>query len=137
ARSRDERPLLFGRWLAPDVAVVSIGSTIPSQREIDASVVEACDLIVCDAVAEGVEQTGDMLAAAGARGTFLDRTFSPHELLTGRLDERLATCRRRLFKSVGSGLQDVVIAGLVLEKALAAGLATPLPIEFETRRQGR
>jgi ornithine cyclodeaminase/alanine dehydrogenase len=34
---------------------------------------------------------------------------------------------------VGSGLQDVVIAELVLTKAIAAGLATPLPIAFESK----
>jgi ornithine cyclodeaminase/alanine dehydrogenase-like protein (mu-crystallin family) len=134
ARSREERPLLFGDWLAPEVTVVSIGSTVPSQREIDASVVQACDLIVCDALPEVVEQTGDMLAAARAGLTFVDRAFSLHQLLSGQLDDRLGSCRRRLFKSAGSGLQDVVIGGLALRKALAAGLATPLPIEFETRR---
>lgn len=134
ARSRDEQPLLFGRWLPSEVTVVSIGSTVPSQREIDVSVVEACDLIVCDVVSEVVEQTGDMLAAARAGVTFLDRTFSLHELLSGQLDNRLRRSRRRLFKSVGNGLQDVVVASLALRKALTAGLATPLPIAFETKR---
>jgi hypothetical protein len=33
-----------------------------------------------------------------------------------------------MFKAVGSGLQDVVVAEVVLRKALHAGLATPLPI---------
>jgi alanine dehydrogenase len=134
ARSRGERPLLLGGWLGPEVTVVSIGSTVPSQREIDASVVQASDLIVCDALSEVVEQTGDMLAAARAGVAFLDRTFSLQELLSGQLGDRLASCRRRLYKSAGSGLQDVVIGGLVLRKALAAGLATPLPIDFESRR---
>ena len=41
---------------------------------------------------------------------------------------------RPMFKSVGSGLQDVVVAGLILERAQAAGRVTPLPIEFLTRR---
>jgi ornithine cyclodeaminase/alanine dehydrogenase len=133
ARSRDERPLLFGGWLAPEVTVLSIGSTVPAQREIDASVVQACDLIVCDALSEVVEQTGDMLAAARAGVAFLDRTCSLHELLSGQLDDRLGSSPRRLYKSAGSGLQDVVVGGLVLRKALAAGLATPLPVVFEAK----
>ena len=39
-----------------------------------------------------------------------------------------------MFKSVGSGLQDVVVAGLILERA--AGSRTcdaPLPVEFLTK----
>ena len=41
-----------------------------------------------------------------------------------------------MYKSVGSGLQDVVVAGMILDLARAAGLATPLPIHFETKRIG-
>src|SRR5439155_14591037 len=47
ARSYDEQPILFGEWLADGAAVVSIGSTVPSQREIDVTVVDRSDLIVC------------------------------------------------------------------------------------------
>lgn len=134
ARSHGEVPILFGEWLPPVVTVLSIGSTVPSQRELDVSVIAACDVIVCDDVDEVTGQTGDMLEAAGAGIDFRERTFSLHELLAGKLDERLAAARRPLFKSVGGGLQDVVVAEVVLRKALAAGLATPLPIEFETKR---
>ena len=41
ARSRDETPILYGEWLKPGTVVVSIGSTLPEQREIDASVVDS------------------------------------------------------------------------------------------------
>jgi ornithine cyclodeaminase/alanine dehydrogenase len=134
ARSYGEEPILFGEWLAPATTVVSIGSTVPSQREIDASVVAACDLIVCDDVDEVAAQTGDMLAAARAGIDFRDRTFSLHQLLAGEIGERVRGARRPLYKSVGGGLQDVVVAEVVLRRARAAGLATPLPIEFEKKR---
>lgn len=134
ARSYGERPILFGEWLPPTTTVVSIGSTVPSQREIDISVVAACDLIVCDAVDEVAEQTGDMIEAARAGVGFRDRTFSLHELLAGEIDDRVDAAQRPLFKSVGGGLQDVVVAEVVLRRALDAGLATPLPIQFEKKR---
>ena len=134
ARSYGEQPILFGDWLDHSSTVVSIGSTVPAQREIDASVVSACDLIVCDAVEEVTEQTGDMLAATRASIDFHEKIFSLHQLLAGEIDDRVSTAQRPLFKSVGGGLQDVVVAEVVLEQALAAGLATPLPIEFEKKR---
>jgi alanine dehydrogenase len=136
ARSRDEQPILYGDWLAPEVAVVSIGSTVPAQREIDASVVEACDVIVCDDVAEVAGQTGDMLEAARVGIAFRERLFSLHQLLSGALDERLPLAPRRMFKSVGGGLQDVVVAEVIVRAALAAGLAVSLPIEFDTKQAG-
>jgi alanine dehydrogenase len=134
ARSYGEQPILFGEWLAPSTTIVSIGSTVPSQREIDVSVVEACDVIVCDAVEEVAEQTGDMLEATRAGIDFRGRTYSLHQLLAGDIDDRVRDAQRSLFKSVGSGLQDVKIADALLQRARDAGLTTPLPIQFETKR---
>jgi alanine dehydrogenase len=134
ARSRGEVPILHGDWLGAASVVVSIGSTVPFQREIDVTVVAACDPIVCDAVDEVLEQTGDMLAAARAGVALREKAFSLHELVAGDLDERLAAAQRPMFKSVGGGLQDVVVAEVVLRKALDAGLATPLPIRFDPKR---
>jgi ornithine cyclodeaminase/alanine dehydrogenase len=130
ARSYDEQPILFGDWLSDGMAVVSIGSTVPSQREIDVSVVERCDLIVCDTLEEVLGESGDMLEAAKAGVGFRDKAFALSDLIRGELTERIAAARLPMFKSVGGGLQDIVVAELVLEHALAAGRATPLQIEF-------
>ena len=133
ARSHGESPILYADWIRERSTVVSIGSTVPSQREIDVGVIATSDLIVCDALEEVVEQTGDMLAAARAGFDFQAKTFSLHQLVSGQLDGRLAATQRPLFKSIGGGLQDVVVAEVVLAKALEAGLATPLPMEFEKK----
>jgi ornithine cyclodeaminase/alanine dehydrogenase-like protein (mu-crystallin family) len=133
ARSRGEQPILHGAWLKQTCSVVSIGSTIPQQREIDVSVVERSDLIVCDALAEVLGETGDMLAAQAAGIAFRHKAVSLADLVSGACRERLAAAQIAMFKSVGGGLQDVVIAELILTKALEAGLATSLPIEFETK----
>lgn len=134
ARSRDEKPILFGDWLKPGATVVSIGSTIPEQREIDVSVVERSDLIICDTLEEVLEETGDMLAAHAAGIEFRQKSFSLSDLMSGACREQLKQAKAPMFKSVGGGLQDIVVAELILTKALEAGLATPLPIDFETKR---
>jgi alanine dehydrogenase len=133
ARSNGELPILYGDWIAPGAVVVSIGSTIPQQREIDVSVVERSDLIVCDVLDEVLDGTGDMIAASTAGIEFRHNAVSLSDLLAGVCDDRLAQARNPMFKSVGSGLQDIVVAELLLTKALAAGLATELPISFETK----
>ena len=56
-------PSCTGAWLEPHATVVSIGSTLPDQREVDSSVVARAGLIVCDNVEEVLEESGDMLAA--------------------------------------------------------------------------
>ena len=133
ARSHDESPILRGEWLDPGMVVVSIGSTLPEQREIDEHVVDVCDLIVCDAVEEVVEETGDMLAARAADIRFGHKLVSLNELISGAVDDRLAASALPMFKSVGAALQDILVAELAFDKALARGLATPLSIEFLTK----
>ena len=133
ARSRGEQPILYGDWILPGATVVSIGSTIPEQREIDVSVVAAADLIVCDTREEVLHETGDMIAARNAGIDAEDRCFSLAALVAGEIDEQVKASSIRMFKSVGAGLQDVVVAELILERALQAGLATELPIEFNTK----
>ena len=130
ARSHGEKPILFGDWLHPGMLVVSIGSTVHEQREIDASVVEACDLIVCDAVEEVIEETGDMIAAKAAGLDFEDKMISLSDLISGSADARVGQAKLRMFKSVGAGVQDIAIAELAFERALARGLATELPMTF-------
>lgn len=137
ARSRDETPTLYGDWLRPGTLVVSIGSTLPEQREIDSSVAEVCDLIVCDMVEEVLEETGDMIAARAAGVVVDHKMASLNDLVLGKLDERLRKARLPMFKSVGSALQDIVIAELAFDRAVERGLATELPFALKTRRTGK
>ena len=134
ARSHGEKPILFGDWIQERALTVSIGSTIPAQREIDASVVKRSDLIVCDVVHEVLKETGDMIAASQAGIDASGRSFSLDALMQGQLESRLAESRYPMFKSVGNGLQDVVVAGLILDRAIASGLATELPISISVKR---
>ena len=93
--------------------------------------VEACDLIICDMVEEVVHETGDMIAARQAGVAFEPKVMSLNELLSSpSANERLRAARLPMFKSVGAAIQDVVVAELAFEKAVAAGLARPLGAEF-------
>jgi ornithine cyclodeaminase/alanine dehydrogenase len=133
ARAQGERPILRADWLGDDVTVVSIGSTLPEQRELDVSVIDAADIIVCDSVDEVAHETGDMLAATAAGVSFGAKLVSLNALLMGDIASRLATSRRRLFKSIGSALQDIVVAELAYDRAVARGFAIPMPIAFHTK----
>jgi alanine dehydrogenase len=134
ARSSDESPILLGSWLRPNAVVVSIGSTLPEQREIDVSVVEACDLIVCDAVEEVCHETGDMIAARAAGIKFDHKLASLTALVSGKLSWAQVTSGRRMFKSVGTALQDIVVAGIAFDRARELRQDLPLPGDFYLKR---
>ena len=135
ARSHGEKPILHGDWLEPHATVVSIGSTLPEQREVDSSVVARANLIVCDNVEEVLEESGDMLAARRDGIEPVAKCISLNDLMAGKVS-RSSAGGVAMYKSVGSGLQDVIVAGMILDLARSAALATPLPIRFETKRIG-
>lgn len=136
ARSYGEKPILHGAWLASHATVVSIGSTLPDQREVDSSVVARASLVVCDNVEEVLEESGDMLAAHRDGVEPDAKCVSLNDLMSGKVTASRREGDVAMYKSVGSGLQDVVVAGMILDLARAAGLTTPLPIRFETKRIG-
>ncbi|MGE5524015.1 MAG: ornithine cyclodeaminase family protein, partial [Rhodospirillaceae bacterium] len=128
ARSHDESPILHGAWLEPGMMVVSIGSTVPEQREVDPAVVDRADIIVSDVVDEVAHETGDMIAAREAGVAFEHKMVSLADVVSGRAMARQQPDRIVLFKSVGSGLQDIAVSEMCHAAAVRADAGTPLPI---------
>ena len=74
-------------------------------------------------------QPGDGIAAVDGIDA-AGRAFSLSALMRGEIEPERLAASSPMYKSVGGGLQDVVIAEMVLGRALEAGLVTPLPISF-------
>lgn len=125
ARSRDESPVLRGAWLEPGMTVVSIGSTLPEQREVDEAVIARATHIVADMPEEVAHDTGDLLAATRAGIAFNDRLVPLSDLVGGRVVRRPGDII--LYKSVGSALQDVITAEMLLARARARGIGHAMP----------
>ena len=127
ARSRDESPVLEGAWLPAGATVVSLGATLPEQREVDEATLARAACIVADVPDEVAHDTGDGIAAARAGIDINAKLASLAALACGTLQARRDPQDIVLYKSVGSALQDVVIAEMILERARKAGLGTLLP----------
>lgn len=124
ARSQGEEPVLDGNWLRADAVVVSIGSTVPEQRELDVRTLERATVIVADEPEELLTQSGDCIAAVDAG------VDVAHKLVV--LGEPIEVNHGvRVFKSVGSALQDVAVARLMLEHA--EGIPLPIRLEGKAR----
>jgi ornithine cyclodeaminase/alanine dehydrogenase-like protein (mu-crystallin family) len=126
-RSRDESPVLRGVWLPSGATVVSLGSTLPEQREVDEATLERAACIVADMPEEVAHDTGDAIAAARAGVVLADKLVPLAELAAGRVTPRRNPSDIVLYKSVGSALQDVVIAEMLLSRAKQQGRGVPLP----------
>jgi ornithine cyclodeaminase/alanine dehydrogenase len=131
ARSHDESPILLGRWLTPGMTIVSVGSTVPEQREVDPETIGRADVIVADVVDEVLRDTGDLIAARAAGTEVGGRVASLAALVsgecTGRTDDRQVV----LYKSVGSAVQDLAVAAMCVRAARDGGLGRQAPIPVE------
>ena len=127
ARSRDESPVLQGAWLPAGATVVSLGSTLPEQREVDALTLERAVCIVADMPQEVLHDTGDALAAVTAGINVADKLIALSDLVAGHVTPRRNEHDIVLYKSVGSALQDVVIAEMLYARALQQGVGIDQP----------
>lgn len=127
ARSKDESPVLCGAWLPAGCTVVSLGSTLPEQREVDEQTMARAACIVADMPNEVMHDTGDGIAAAKARVDLAGKLVSLSDLVAGRIAPRRSAGDIVLYKSVGSALQDIVVAEMLLARARQLGLGVALP----------
>ncbi|HET8927745.1 MAG TPA: ornithine cyclodeaminase family protein [Microbacterium sp.] len=133
ARSRDESPTVYADWVAPDSTIVSVGSTTASQRELDPELIGRAALVVADAIEEVLYDSGDMIVAR-EQGIDVDAaTVSLHDLLGGGVSRPGSGIA--IYKSTGSGFQDIVLAELLYDRAVAQGVGTPLPVGILTIRK--
>lgn len=133
ARSREETPVLEGEWLRPGMMVISIGSTLPEQREVDPETIRRADVIIADVPEEVTNETGDMLAARNAGVDFEHKIVSLADLVQGRRAIHQNANNIVLYKSVGSAIQDIAVSEMCLEKARQRGLGTPLPVGLSVK----
>jgi alanine dehydrogenase len=116
--------VLFGRWLRPGMHINSVGTARRDQREIDPETFQRSKCIIVD-TKEGVfGEAGDAVAARD-----VIREESVHDLATlvaGKAPGRTSDQDITLFKSIGTGIQDIALAAVIYRRAVEAGLGREL-----------
>jgi alanine dehydrogenase len=126
---------LEGAWLHRDLHINSIGSTAPEQREIDPAVWRRADRVALD-TRRLLHESGDALAAKEAGTLEESRIVELHEIVAGGVEEPVRKNQITLYKSVGTGLQDVAAAASVYRAARKQGLGVEIPDFLSARRPG-
>ena len=119
AAVKSREPVLLGEWLKPGMHVNSVGMARRDQREIDVAVFERSARIAVDTDAGVFGEAGDAVVAAPS----LDRTkvHELHALASGQVTGRTSDDEITLFKSVGTGIQDIALAAVIYANARAKG----------------
>ena len=100
--------------------------------KIDAEAIARAALVVADMPEEVLHETGDAMAAAREGIDLAAKLVSLSDIGTGKVTARKSDQDIVIYKSVGSALQDVVIAEMILERALAAGTYFEMPESIHT-----
>lgn len=118
-------PALLGEQLSSrsgqGLHINSVGSTLPTQRELDPAVWSFSDRIVLD-FRRLLDEGGDGIAASKAGAVAAEKVAELHEVVSGRTVGRRSQTETTLYKSIGTGLQDVAVAAMVYRQALTRGL---------------
>jgi alanine dehydrogenase len=119
--------VLLGEWVKNGVHVTSLGSTAPDQREINAAMWERMDRVAIDTW-RLLHESGDAIIAADA-GVCLDsdRVTNIASVVSGIRPGRESDHESTMYKSVGTGLQDVASAYRIYSDARRLGLGREAP----------
>ncbi|MGW4351371.1 ornithine cyclodeaminase family protein [Nocardia sp. NPDC004582] len=122
-------PIVRGAWFGPGLHVNAVGAPPRSDhREVDGEAMRRARVVV-DSTATTLTKSGDTLLAI-AEGA-IDKSSVTTELgdiITGATPARTTDTEITLYNSVGIGLQDLVTARLIIDKARADGVGTEIDL---------
>jgi alanine dehydrogenase len=126
AAVKSAEPVLLGRWLRPGMHVNSVGTARKDQREIDQETFARSTRIAVD-TREGVfGEAGDAVAARE-----IVSGKEVHELsalVAGKASGRVDPEEITLFKSVGTGIQDIALAAVIYQRAQQREVGKPIGV---------
>ena len=114
-------PVLTAEHLRPGMHVNSVGPASTDRHEIDPEAFRHFDQVVCDSVTLVLTEAGDAIEAV-ERGTLDPDSALDLATMLSQDDGRRSDDEITLFKSVGTGLQDLKLALRLLEEAERAGI---------------
>ena len=122
---KSHHTVLKGSWLNPGTHVNSVGTARKDQREIDPETFQRAEIVVVD-TREGVfGEAGDAIAAQDVFAS--NQAYELSDLIINGEPKRHNDEQITLCKSVGTGVQDIRLAGMVYERARETGLGTDYP----------
>lgn len=108
-------PLFDGRLLQDHACVVAVGSHEPDARELDEQVLRRAECIAVEDSSAALREAGDVIMAVEAGALEADRLVGLADVVRMRSVPGLS-----VFKSVGMGWEDLVVAELAHQRQSGA-----------------
>lgn len=112
-------PVLRGEWLKSGVHLNAAGSNFLFKREIDREVVKRASLVCVDSREELGLEAGNLLQALETGVILPEAVHELGQVIAGQVQGRQSPEDITLFSSQGIALQDLAVARLVYDRAVA------------------
>jgi len=110
-------PVVLGAWLAPGTHLDLVGAFTPAMREVDDAAVRTARVVV-DTYRGALAEAGDLVQPLQAGVIAHEHVVAElAELVRGERAGRQSAAQITLFKSVGTALEDLAAAQLVVERS--------------------
>jgi alanine dehydrogenase len=118
-------PVVMASWLKAGAHVNGIGANAANRREIDPEIVLKASLVVTDDIPQAKTEAAEFIDLAKAGRLDWSHVKPLHEIVTADSLPRDPSALT-LFKSLGVGLEDVAVASIIYNRAMASGRFKPL-----------
>src|SRR5215510_8727446 len=118
-------PVVMASWLKPGAHVNGIGANAANRRELDPEIVLNASLVVTDDIPQAKTEAAELIDLVKAGRLDWSRVKPLHEIVTAASLARDPGALT-LFKSLGVGLEDVAVASIIYDRAVASGRFKPL-----------
>jgi ornithine cyclodeaminase/alanine dehydrogenase len=118
--TKSSSPVLLSEHVRPGIHVNSVGPASRDRVEVDPQIFDLFDRVVCDSAELVLDEAGDAYLAVSTHGFEPDRAEDLVDVVSGMTPGRTKREETTLFKSVGTGVQDLVVAARILRLAVAA-----------------
>ncbi len=119
------RPVFPGDRLEPGVHISGVGSYTPQMQEVDETTLLRADKVVVDSVEAAWEEAGDLIIPLEQGRITRSIVYAEiGEIIAGKKPGRESEKEITFFKTVGLAVQDMAVARLVYDRAVAGKLGT-------------
>jgi ornithine cyclodeaminase/alanine dehydrogenase-like protein (mu-crystallin family) len=122
--TKSTSPVLRAAHLHPGIHVNSVGPASRDRVEVDPRAFASFDRVICDSAALVIDEAGDAHQAVSDHGFAPELAEDLAQVVSGNAPGRTQPEEITLFKSVGTGAQDLIVAAGLLERAAAADVGT-------------
>lgn len=113
-------PVVTEEMLHPGLHITAIGSDAETKQELDAAVIEAADLFVCDSISQS-GRLGELRAAMEA-GYDAAAAVELGDVISGAHEGRTTDDEVTICDLTGTGAQDTAIASLAVSRCAESGV---------------